>query len=270
MNDTYIVTVYVVINDLLKAMNYADDSRSQMSAAQGLTIAVVAAKSFQNHHERALQVLGRLGYVPSFSVSRFNRRLHALADLLSHILVLVSEVMSYGSVFIIDAMPLPVCKRVRASRCRKVQGEAFEGYCAAKREYYFGWQLHLLCDSSGVPVAFEMLPAAWDELVPVQALLAVLPPGSLVVADPGYISQQEELLSYLYGEVRLIPRYRNNMRGNSQADKALLDAHRRRIETVNSQLYTMGLQHLHARTNPGFALKVAASLVALAFTNALN
>jgi len=43
MNDTYIVTVYVVIDDLLKAMNYEDDCRAQLSAAQALTVAVVAA-----------------------------------------------------------------------------------------------------------------------------------------------------------------------------------------------------------------------------------
>ncbi|HEX3054307.1 MAG TPA: hypothetical protein VHP83_26865, partial [Aggregatilineaceae bacterium] len=98
MNDTYLVTVYVVIDDLLKAMNYEDDCRSQVSAAQVLTVAVIAAKSFQNHHEQALSVLGRLGYVPRFSVSRFNRRLHALAEILSYVLVLVSEVLTSGLV----------------------------------------------------------------------------------------------------------------------------------------------------------------------------
>jgi hypothetical protein len=39
------------------------------------------------------------------------------------------------------------------------------------------------------------------------------------------------------------------------------------IETVNSQLEKMGLQHLHTRTASGTALKVLASLVALTFTN---
>ena len=52
-------------------------------------------------------------------------------------------------------------------------------------------------------------------------------------------------------------------------DAALIRAHRPRIEMVNSQLEKMGLQRLHARTNPGFALKVLASLLALTFTNAL-
>ncbi len=40
------------------------------------------------------------------------------------------------------------------------------------------------------------------------------------------------------------------------------------IETINSQLEKMGLQRLHVRTNTGVALKVLASLIALALTNA--
>ena len=164
---------------------------------------------------------------------------------------------------------MPVCKRVRAERCRKVQGDQYLGYCASKREFYFGWQLHLVCDAAGVPVTFELLPARWDELTLVQDLLSPLPEGSSVVADKGYISDQDQQLSYIHGRVRLIPKQRRNMTGNSVEDAALIRAHRSRIETVNSQLEKMGLQRLHARTNPGLALKVLASLLALTFTNAL-
>lgn len=251
-------------------MRYQDDCRAHLSAAQVLTVAVVAARYLHNHHERALGLLYQLGYLPRFSVSRFNRRLHALYETLWQVLMLTGEVLSSGTVFILDTAPLPVCKRVRAKRCRKVQGKDFEGYCASKGEYYFGWQLHLLCDAQGIPVAFEILPAKWDELLPVQDLLALLPEGSQVVADKGYISQKDQILCYVHGGVRLIPRYRRNMRGNSAEDKRLLDAHRRMIETVNSQLEKMEIQRLHARTNPGFAIKVAASLVALAFSNAFK
>jgi hypothetical protein len=67
--------------------------------------------------------------------------------------------------------------------------------------------------------------------------------------------------------VRIIAKYRKNMCGNSPEDARLIDPHRRMIETVNSQLEKMGLQRLHARTTTGIALKVMASLVALAFTN---
>jgi len=269
MNATYIVTSYVVIDDLLKIMNHTDDSRATISSAEILTVAIVAAKFFQNHHEQALCMLQQTGYLPKLSVSRFNRRLHALQDVLLLIMSLLGEMMTTGTVFVIDTMPVPVCKRVRAKRCRKVQGDDYLGYCASKREYYCGWQLHLVCDVAGVPINFELLPAKWDELTLVQALLSPLPEGSVVVADKGYISDQDQQLSYINGRVRLVPKQRRNMAGNTVEDAALIAAHRSRIETVNSQLEKMGLQRLHARTNPGFALKVLASLLALTFTNVI-
>lgn len=269
MNDTYIVAAYVVIDDLLKTMKYEDNIRAKITAAEIMTVAVIAARYFQNHHERALSILLRLGYITPVSVSRFNRRMHQLLEVFWQLATLLGELLAGGKVFIIDAMPLPVCKRARAGRCRKVHGRPFYGYCAAKDERFFGWHLHLVCDAHGVPVAFEMLPAAWDELVPVQHLLAVLPEGSQIVADKGYISYPDELLAYLYSGVRLIPKFRKNMRGNSRQDALLIQQHRSMIETVNSQLEKMGIQRLHARTNSGFALKVLASLVAVTFTNVL-
>ena len=78
MNDTYIVTGFVIIDDVLMLTGYQDDSRCEISASEIIIVAVVAAKYFQNHHERALVLMQRLGYVPKLSVSRFNRRLHGL------------------------------------------------------------------------------------------------------------------------------------------------------------------------------------------------
>lgn len=269
MNDTYIVTLYVLVEDILKLMGYQDDCRVRVKAAEILTIAVVAAKYFENHQARALGVMIGMGYIRRISESRFNRRLHQLSGVLEALMGLMSELLSEGQIFIIDTLPVPVCKRVRAKRCRKVNGREFYGYCASKQEHYFGWQLQLVCDAQGVPVAFDLLPARWDELVSVQALLATLPQGSCVIADKGYISYKEQLLAYLNGGVRLVAKFRTNMRGNSEADARLLRQHRSRIETLNSQLEKMGLQRLQARTNQGFACKVLASLFAVALTNAL-
>lgn len=182
---------------------------------------------------------------------------------------MLADLLATGKVLVIDAMPLPVCKRVRAERCRKVQGDQYWGYCASKREFYFGWQLHLVCDAAGVPVTFELLPAKWNELTLVQDLLSPLPASSSVVADKGYISDQDQQLSSINGYVRFIPKQRCNMTGNTPEDAALSRTHCSRIETVNGQLEKMGLQRFHARTNPGFALKVLASLLELTFTNAL-
>jgi len=120
MNDTYIVTTYSVIDDLLKAHGYADDVRATTGAAEILTVAVVSAKYFQNHHERALCILIRLGDIPALSVSRFNRHLHALSAWLFGIVTLLGELFATGEVFIIDRCRCPcvnACVRDGARKC---------------------------------------------------------------------------------------------------------------------------------------------------------
>jgi hypothetical protein len=270
MNDLYIVTSYVVIDDILKAYGFADDRRATGTAAEILTVGVVAAKYFQNHHERALCILTRLGDVRGLSVSRFNRRLHALRDWLYGIVSLMAEIYTHGETFIIDSMPLPVCKRARARRCKKVRGKAFCGYCAAKKEKFFGWRLHLICTPDGIPVSFDLLPASEQDLTPIHELTVVLPNGATVFGDKGYIADPDAQTIFASTGVRFVAARRRNMAPNSWADEYDLRLYRKRIETVYSQLEAMGVQHLHTRTNHGFDLKAYASLLALAFTNILS
>ena len=270
MNDRYIVTTYVVIDDVLKAYGFADDRRAVGSAAEILTVGVIAAKYFQNHHERALCLMIRLGYVRRLSVSRFNRRLHALREWLVGIVHLVAEIYARGEAFIIDSMPLPVCKRARASRCKKVRGKAFCGYCAAKREKFFGWRLHLICTPEGIPVSFDLLPAAEQDLTPIHELTVVLRQGATVFGDKAYICDPDAETILAATGVRFVAVRRRNMAPNSWADEFDLRLYRKRIETVYSQMESMGVQHLHARNNHGFDLKAYATLLALAFTNIIS
>lgn len=230
-----------------------------------MTVAVVAARYFGNHLERALLLMRQTGYIPShrcLSVSRFNRQLHRQADFLDFCLLTLMELVNSGEAFIIDRLPAPVCKRVQARRCRKVRGRDYCGYCEAKKEKFFGWRLHLICTPAGQPVAFQLLPGAYHDLTPIFELTVDLPADASLYGDKGY--------NYAVGEdflaqdgLRLIPIRKKNMRPHDWADEYDLRLYRKGIETVNSQLESMGIERLRARTNEGFDIKIAASLIAL-------
>lgn len=115
MDDTFIVTVFCIIDEVLVAAAHSEHPLAQASDAEVLTVAVIAAARFANHHERALGVLSRLGYLSGpLSVSRFNRRLHRLGDWLLGILELVGELFLTGeALFAIDSLPVPACHRAR-------------------------------------------------------------------------------------------------------------------------------------------------------------
>jgi hypothetical protein len=209
------------------------------------------------------------------STSRFSRRVHALAQLLEYVLVLIGQVFAQGEAFIVDSLPIPVCKYVRAWQCRKINashphGRHFFGRCAAKSWRFFGWRLHLICTSAGVPVSFQMLPASWHELTPIYELTVGLPTGAFLYADKGYISALVKRTlrpTSRRDGVYLVAWHKKSMKPNSFEEWCGLKSYRHLIETANSQLVSMGIQRLHARTNQGLAIKVLASLFALTCIN---
>jgi len=269
MDDNFIVTTFVVLDKLMATLGHRDHVLAQASDAAVLTVAVVAAKYFQNHLARALPML-HLGHYLSgpLSVSRFNRRLHRLADWLDVALETLGTLFATGEVFLIDSMPVPVCRRARARRSHKLRGKAFCGFCAAKKEQFFGWRLHLSCTTDGIPVAFDLVPGGLHDLTPVHELTYGLPTGAAVYGDKAYNASDDEASIADETGVRLVPLRKANMRPNLWADKLALRAWRKRIEALFSQLEAMGVQRLRARANPGLQLKLHASLLAATITNA--
>ena len=272
MTAEHIIGIYVVIDDTMRALGHVSHPLTGVSDAEVLTVAVAAAAFFGNHHARALAMLRATGYLSrALSPSRFSRRLHALADWLALLLDVRGELFACGQAaicdFVIDSMPIPVCKRVHARRCRTVRGREYCGYCPAKDETFFGWRLHLVCTTDGLPVAFTLLPGGLHDLTPVHELTVNLPEGAWVYGDKGYNSAPDEAVIRATGGGVLVPLHKNNMTPNTRAEQCGLRTFRSTIETVNSQLTAMGIARLHVRSVAGLEIKVHASLLALACLN---
>jgi len=84
----------------------------------------------------------------------------------------------------------------------------------------------------------------------------------------GYNSETDEATFWEATRVRFVPIRKANMEPNPYNEKVALRTHRKVVESVNSQLERMGVERLYARSNPGFELKVLASLLAVFFSNA--
>ncbi len=272
MTAEHIIGIYVVSDETMRALGHTSHPLAQVSDAEVLSVAVVAAAFFGNHHARALAILRATGYLPSaLSTARFSRRVHAMADWLVLLLEVLGALFAHGQAaicdFIIASLPIPVCKRVRARRCRTVQGRDYCGSCAAKKEKFFGWRLHLVCTTRGLPVAFTLLPGGFHDLPPLHELSVELPPGAWVYGDKGYTSAPDEAVIRATGGGVLVPLHQDTRAPNTRAEQCGLRTFRLAIETVNSQLTAMGLAHLHVRSVAGLEIKVHASLRALACLN---
>ncbi len=148
-----IITIYCFFEEFLNALGHRDDPQARLSTAEIMTIALVAAEFFTGNQQAALDFLTSHGYIPSFSKSRFNRRLHRLPETLWQQALFVLAQMHQKSnpdrVHVVDTFPVPVCHNIRIKRCKLYRDEAFRGYCASKKQYYFGlkvWSSPVLVD----------------------------------------------------------------------------------------------------------------------------
>ena len=188
--DDQIVAIYCLCDDVLKALDHYEDLQRQMSDAEVMTTAIVAALYFSGNWERARDWLGSGGYMPTMlGKSRFNRRLHAIQDLFRTVFEVLGEVfkqLNTHSVYVIDSFPIAACDNIRIRRARLYQEAAYRGYIASKRRYCDGLRIHRRVTGTGEPVEGFLAPGADADVRALHRLPFDLPTGSLLYADSAF------------------------------------------------------------------------------------
>src|SRR5690348_646072 len=111
--DDSVLAIYCLCDDLLKALLHQEDPQRQMSDAEVMTTALVAALYFGGNFERARLLLATPCFIPGMlSKSQLNRRLHALRDLLLLVFRVLGETfkrLNAASLYLIDSFPVAAC-----------------------------------------------------------------------------------------------------------------------------------------------------------------
>lgn len=265
-----IITIYCLCADFLTAYGYQDDKQAQMTTAEVMTVALVAAEFFTGNQELSRCFLHEHGYIPQMlSKSRFNRRLHRLPDTLWQALfALLSEAAKQSNPtqeYIVDSCPVPVCDNIRIFACRLYQGEAFRGKVASKKRFVYGVRVHLLITATGQPVEFVLAPAAEADITAFRSLPLDLPEGAEVYADPAYTDYTvEDTLQTVQNLTLTVPRKKNSKRPHPGWVTYVCERTRKRVETAFSQITARFAKCIHAVTPRGFELKVFLSVLAYA------
>ena len=182
-----VIGIYAITDDILKAIGHRDDPRRQMTDAEILTTALSAPLFFHGNQETAREYMKDHGLIPQMlSKSRFNRRFHALADLMDnlfHQLGMVFKSINPSTKYLLDSFPVAVCDNIRIPQCRLIRGEEYRGYIASKKRYFYGVKIQVLSTENGIPVEFVFLPGAAHDIRGLNALPLNLPPGSEIYAD---------------------------------------------------------------------------------------
>jgi hypothetical protein len=263
-----VITLYCFFDELLKALGHQDDAQARLSTAEVMTIAALATQFFTGNQQAALDFLISHGYIKPFSKSRFNRRLHALPESLWQLALYVLALMHQRSnperVHLVDTFPVPVCRNIaqarwyiRIKRCKIYQGKDFHGYCASKKEYFFGLKVSLIVTQAGEPVEMLLVPGSTADITALRSMDLNLPEHSTLFGDSGFLDIPFERALREEAELNLVVPRRKNMK--EQLDGCLefiCRFCRKRVETTFSQLSERLARSVHAVTPRGFELKV--------------
>jgi hypothetical protein len=268
--DTQIILIYCLCDDLLKAQGHHDDVRSQMSDAEVMTVALVAALYYRSNFVLAGKMLCVHGYLPYLlEKSRFNRRLHRIKRWFLSLFALLGEyfkAMNGEAIYVIDTIPIAACDNYRIPRTKRYQGEAYRGYQASKKRYFYGLKVHLMVTPYAEPVEFFLTPGSVGDVEGLDFFDFDLPTGSQIIADKAYNHYAlEDVL--LAADLHLLPMRRHNSKRMLPPWMCYLQAYfRKAVETAGSLLERLLPKSIHAVTAEGFELKLVLFLLALSIS----
>ena len=206
--------------------------------------------------------------------SVYNRRKRKLFPFIEEIrLKMVEKFNDFENYFIVDSMPLEVCKLARSSRskiCKEVDyAIPNKGFCASQNLHFYGYKLHAVCSISGIFQSFDLSPASVHDIHYLQDIKGQLSDCVLLV-DKGYLSQTIQL--DLFNEVNIqleTPKRKNQKDYKPQFYP--FKKYRKRIETLFSQLCDQFMiRRNYAKSFQGFKTRILAKITTLTTIQYLN
>lgn len=206
--------------------------------------------------------------------SVYNRRRRRLTSYLDTIrLKLASYFNEFEDHFVVDSMPLEVCKLSRSTRSRIFKEEAYtfpdKGYCAAQGASYYGYKLHAVCSVSGVFQSIDLSPASVHDINYLKDIKMQISNCTLI-GDRGYLSAEIQLNLFETCNITLNTPRRNNQK-EYKMQPYVFRKKRKRIETLFSQLCDQFMiRRNYAKSFKGFKTRILSKITALTTIRYIN
>jgi len=269
MMDDFTVAIYCFIDDYCQISETKEDVKRKLNDAEVITIAIISARYFSGNLTKGFDYMRVHWGCKKLDKSNFNRLLHRLSTVILSLFRLLGsrlKELNTDCIYIIDSFPVAVCRNIRISRSRLLQGEAYRGYNASKREYFYGFKVQVIVNQEGIPVDFFIAAGSFHDITAFQAMHIDLPIGSELHADSAYTNYE---LEDLYAECEqlklMVARKKNSKRADQPHIYAWKKQIRKRVETSFSEIEADFPRKIHAVTPQGFLLKIMLFIVAYTF-----
>jgi hypothetical protein len=196
--------------------------------------------------------------------SQFNRRARALRLLVEQFrrFWIKQKGWHMQTCYLMDTKPVPVVGYKRLKSHSDFAGNANYGRCVSRNLRYFGYKLVMLSTLSGIPVAYELVPANLDERLAAEAVMDHLSSCD-IFADKGFLGFEWQ--TSIFDQTNNLiwtPKRKNQSVQNAKALDRWLSSVRERIEGVFHEIQNTGcnLERLLAKTVVGLCARVIAKM----------
>ena len=284
--------VYTMVDDLYKKLfvkqayfRRSPNSAPAFSDAEVITLALVAELAgYESQHAWWKYV--KKNYLHLFpdlcDRTRYGRRLRRLRSGIEQIrqhLVFLSGA-DLSRLRVVDSFPISLCHLRRLSgSTQPLEYFATVGYCASKKEYFYGLRMHLMTDARGIVVGYLLTAGHVHDtkglaflLTDLQQIEPLLERAITLLGDKGYVGARlAQQLKTEFGVELLAMRRDYEPEYGPTAYNQLVGSARKIVETTISVLTeVMNANWTFARSIKGLLTNLVTKITALTLGNYLN
>ena len=280
-----------LIVNLLPEIDQKDHWHTKTSSSKVLCVGVIAALDNNQNHSQTLLCFQKHdleAYV--LDEGQFSRRIRRLTEYIPRLVEQIALLAQAGlsefplkqiekDMYVIDTKPIPICQNIRIHKShlaknhlrketvktkqgkfRRATDDDYRGYCASKREYYYGFKLNLLQDCLSIPREYSIHPGSAGDVDCLKSLNLNLPNQAEILGDKIYEDNfLEESLAELYG-LKLEPIRKKNSKKMFLSDYTMelaKSSFRESIETT----FSFFTNRIRAVSLDGFVTKIHLAVV---------
>jgi len=206
--------------------------------------------------------------------SQFNKRRRKLFSLLEKTRIkLASRFLEFEDYFIVDSMPLEICKFARHKRI-KICKDDFEtapskGFCASQNNWFYGYKLHGICSVDGIFHSIDITKAEVHDIHFLKNIKYQIS-DCVLLGDKGYLSESIQLDLFQTVNIKLETPKRRNQK-DYKLQPYIFRKVRKRIETLFSQLCDQfRIRNNYSKTFDGFKTRILTKITALTLVQYSN
>jgi hypothetical protein len=284
--------VYCVVSDFIKHMGGQQSLRNsnndnpEFTDAEVISIVLVGQLAGADS-QRSWYRHVRKNYIDLFprlcSRTRFARREVRLHNLVCFFQQNLCSLLaaSTSRELLIDSFPIEICNIQRL----KNSSQPFEydgadiGYCASKKQHYYGFKGHLVTDLRGIPIFICLTSASKSDLhsfefvVEEMLRLRIVHGDTVCIGDKGYVGQEfQQYIHQSYG-VRLLSmerEYKKAKYGRSPLNEFIQKIRKIIETTINLFSVEFKAGRTKRRTIKGLITSIMTKLAAFNLANFLN